>query len=566
MGYASHLNSDNLPSQLQPRDPRQERNAAGGYAYTVDPFEWLDRFLILGTQNGNFYATEQQLTFGALGNLDKCISDDWSRVLDKVLIVSHERRAISPNPAIFVLAYLTAYGADASTEAIRKVTAPVRRAAAEVVTDVCYTGSHILRFVDELTDLRGLETIAKRAVQGWYLQKPVDELAYQVAKYQRRHGWSHGDVLRMIRPNPNDGEDPELRSALFAWCVGKYDRANKAYRANKLRRIVATEVMKGEDDTSEICELIMLDNMPRECVPTEHRKDPDVWNALLRAGGGMPYWALLRNLANMTRSGLLTPDSEAERYVCEALQDPVAIRKSGVHPIKVLVAYDQYNRGCGHHGSTTWDPVPSVVDALEVAYLRAFESVDGVGGRWLLAVDISGSMRSAVTGHPSLSAAVAALSLASVRARVEERCSTALFSAQSLHHYGIEPIDLNTFGSLGALTEHVSTLSAGGTDCALPFEAAREQGALIDHFVVYTDHETWAGDVHPQEALERYRKASGINASAVFVALNPVGEFTVADPQDPGTMDVVGFDTAIPDVISNFALTHRKRYGGEDSS
>lgn len=30
--------------------------------------------------------------------------------------------------------------------------------------------------------------------------------------------------------------------------------------------------------------------------------------------------------------------------------------------------------------------------------------------------------------------------------------------------------------------------------------------------------------------------------------------FTIADPNDPGMLDIVGFDSAAPEVISNFAL------------
>jgi hypothetical protein len=30
--------------------------------------------------------------------------------------------------------------------------------------------------------------------------------------------------------------------------------------------------------------------------------------------------------------------------------------------------------------------------------------------------------------------------------------------------------------------------------------------------------------------------------------------FTIADPEDPGMLDIVGFDTATPEVVSGFAL------------
>jgi hypothetical protein len=70
--------------------------------------------------------------------------------------------------------------------------------------------------------------------------------------------------------------------------------------------------------------------------------------------------------------------------------------------------------------------------------------------------------------------------------------------------------------------------------------------------VILTDSETWAGDVHPSRALRDYRRASGIDARLVVVGM-VANEFSIADPSDPGMLDVVGFDTATPQLIWDFA-------------
>jgi 60 kDa SS-A/Ro ribonucleoprotein len=74
----------------------------------------------------------------------------------------------------------------------------------------------------------------------------------------------------------------------------------------------------------------------------------------------------------------------------------------------------------------------------------------------------------------------------------------------------------------------------------------------IDTFVIYTDSETWAGEVHPARALADYRRASGIDVRLVVVGVVPNG-FSIADPNDPGMLDVVGFDTTTPQLVSDFA-------------
>jgi 60 kDa SS-A/Ro ribonucleoprotein len=92
----------------------------------------------------------------------------------------------------------------------------------------------------------------------------------------------------------------------------------------------------------------------------------------------------------------------------------------------------------------------------------------------------------------------------------------------------------------------------GGTDCALPMIWAQKNRVDVDTFCIYTDNETWAGDVHPAQALRSYRDARGIPAKLVVVGMTSTG-FSIADPNDAGMIDVVGFDTSTPPVIADFA-------------
>ena len=92
----------------------------------------------------------------------------------------------------------------------------------------------------------------------------------------------------------------------------------------------------------------------------------------------------------------------------------------------------------------------------------------------------------------------------------------------------------------------------GGTDCALPMLYATQAEREIDVFEIYTDNETWAGSIHPSQALRQYRQKSGINAKLIVVGMTAT-EFTIADPNDAGMLDVVGFDTNAPQLMSSFA-------------
>jgi 60 kDa SS-A/Ro ribonucleoprotein len=71
--------------------------------------------------------------------------------------------------------------------------------------------------------------------------------------------------------------------------------------------------------------------------------------------------------------------------------------------------------------------------------------------------------------------------------------------------------------------------------------------------VIYTDSETWHGKVHPAEALRRYRDGMGIDARLIVVGMVSNG-FTIADPDDKGMLDVVGFDTTAPSLMARFTM------------
>ena len=117
---------------------------------------------------------------------------------------------------------------------------------------------------------------------------------------------------------------------------------------------------------------------------------------------------------------------------------------------------------------------------------------------------------------------------------------------------GITTLSISPRQRLDDVCRELEALPMGGTDCALPMVWAQKHRVDVDTFVIYTDNETWAGPVHPAQALRAYREARGIPAKLVVVGMTSTG-FSVADPNDAGMLDVVGFDSASPPVIADFA-------------
>nr|WP_216843732.1 hypothetical protein [Phytoactinopolyspora alkaliphila] len=60
------------------------------------------------------------------------------------------------------------------------------------------------------------------------------------------------------------------------------------------------------------------------------------------------------------------------------------------------------------------------------------------------------------------------------------------------------------------------------------------------------------GGKHPHQTLAQFRRKFGIDAKLIVVGMTAT-EFNIADPSDPGMLDVVGFDSAVPSPITGFA-------------
>jgi 60 kDa SS-A/Ro ribonucleoprotein len=516
--------------QMLPQPDRaQVRADNGGYVYPLDRWARVDRFLILGSEGGTYYASEARLTKENAVNLVDAVREDGKRVVARVIAISESGRAPKVQPAIFALAACAGFGDDATRA----------YALGEGLRRVCRTGSHLLTFCSYIEQFRGWGRGLRRGLRGWYESKPVGELAYQALKYQNREGFTHRDVFRLAHPLATDAQ----RAALYAWIV-KGDVPGDEHAALALLRAHAAAKASEDADAESCAELVRASGLPREALPSAWLREPRVWEALLPA---LPATALIRNLATLTRIGLLSPKGAATASVVARITDRAALRKARIHPIALLAALTTYKSGRGARGSATWTPVPAVVDALDAAFALAFENVEPSGARTLVALDVSGSMSTGtIAGIPGITPRVGAAGMALTHVRTERDVHVMAFADDFV------PFPIGRDESVDSVCKRTAALPFMGTDCALPMLYALENRLAVDLFVVYTDNETWAGTIHPDQALRLYRERTGIAAKLVVVGMTS-NRFTIADPNDGGMLDVVGFDAAAPALIADFA-------------
>ena len=564
----SYLNKHNpqIPTQQEPLDERQVLNAAGGYVYEISEWDALMRFLVLGTEGGSIYESEKDLTKQNLDNVLKAIASDGVRVVETVLDVSDGGKARKNDMALFTLALCMKHG-DAET----------KKAVERVYNRVARTGTHHLMFCNFIENMpgRGWGRAVKRIVEGWYTSKDDEALAYQVVKYRNREGFSHQKALHRCHGGKN--------TPLFRWIAGRGNEARAVRRGLGDAEVVtcytptplqmepghntpmsisgiplsvypkflegfllAQELGEAEIDgtaTKRLISLIESYGLTHEMVPNDFLKSPDVWVALLEK---MPITATLRNLGRMTSLGLLDPFSENIQKVLDKFT-PESVKKARLHPLTTLIGLKTYESGKGVKGSLQWTPNPKILSHLNDVFYWGFETIEPTGKNIMLALDTSGSMFMGMYHNscpfpqcPNLRCGEIAAVMAMATARVESNYVVCVFDDR------FSQLNITDKTDLPTVMRTISNLPHGPTDCALPMLGALERRwHEVDGFAVYTDNETWYGEMHPKQALELYRDKTGRDARFVSVSML-ANDTTIADGSVPHMIDFVGMSTDTP--------------------
>lgn len=518
------------------------KNNAGGFVFKVSDQARLERFLILGTDGATYYVNSQAQVKDNLGFLRNMIKSNEADVLKTVIQVSDEGRAYSNSPAIFALAVLLSEAEDK---------AAVRAAVNKVVR----TGTHLFEFAGYIDALGGWGRGKRAAIAEWYINKDAESLAYQAVKYRQRNGWTHRDLFRKAHPDPK-----KVDSNVASFILGKGDREYQAVPIldgfDEMQKAgTVKEVIRG---------LETYKNLPWETIPTEHLKDAKVWKTLFY-NGQLNGQALIRNITRLAKLGAFKDMQFAADYAAR-LTDENMIRKTRLHPINFLNAIVVYTEGqmpradsYGYRGygrQKDWVSESVIVDALNEGFYTAFKTIEPAGKRTMLAIDVSGSMSSPALGL-DLSCAQVSGAMAMTVARTEPAHIIRGFTSSgggwaTRGNAQLTDLGISARTELSSAMTKVRKNNFGGTDCAQPMLWALENDVEVDTFVVITDNETWAGAIKPAQALVKYRKETGIDArlAVLGVAASP---FTIADPNDRGMMDFVGFDSNAPRVLADFS-------------
>lgn len=529
----------NKTSQSERAKSNQIKNTAGGFVFQVSDQARLERFLILGVDGGTYSVSEVLHAKSNVKFLNEMIERDEAGVLKTIVDVSVNGRAYKQSPALFALASIIVNGKN-------------KQAVKAVFNQVVRTGTHLYETVNYLNSMGGWGRAKREIVSSWF-NRDADKLAYQVVKYRSRkfgdNTWTMQDVMRKAHPQ-------NVNTSVADFVLGKSNMVKAD--GSIIHGFENMQHSKSVDDVLKV--LTEFKSLPWETIPTQFLKDVRIWKMLF-ANGQLRGQALVRNIVRLARYGAFKDMMFAAQYAA-ALTDEKMIEQTRLHPINFLNAVVVYTEGQLKRDKNgyeerkrDWDIESVILDALNEGFHQSFKSIEPAGKRTMLAIDVSHSMSAKANGL-DLSCAQVSAAMSMAIARTEPAHIIRGFTSNthdwSGRNSGLTDLGISARTDLATAMRKVERNNWGGTDCSLPITWAMEQKVEVDTFVVITDNDTWAGDIHPFEALKEYRRKTGINARMAVLGVQAT-DFSIADSSCDFMLDFVGFDSNAPRVLADFS-------------
>jgi 60 kDa SS-A/Ro ribonucleoprotein len=249
------------------------------------------------------------------------------------------------------------------------------------------------------------------------------------------------------------------------------------------------------------------------------------------------------NLNTFARHGVFAVPGAAGE-IAARLRDPAAIERARVFPYQVLAAW----------GSTGSDVPAEVREALQDALEVSLRSVPSIDGRVFVCPDVSGSMRSPVTG--ARGAATSKVRCVDVAALVAAALARKNPEAEVIpFEHEVVDLRLNPRDSVLTNAARLAAVGGGGTSVSAPLALLNRRGERGDLVVYVSDTESWvdAGRGRGTATLAEWNafRARSPAAKLVLIDLQPNATTQAADRED--ILNVGGFSDAVFEVIAAFA-------------
>jgi 60 kDa SS-A/Ro ribonucleoprotein len=258
-------------------------------------------------------------------------------------------------------------------------------------------------------------------------------------------------------------------------------------------------------------------------------------------------WQTTRmNLNTFARHGVFA-DLGLVRGIANRLKNESEIRRARVFPYQLLTAYQNCDAA-----------VPlEVRDALQEAMELAIANVPVIEGAVVVCPDVSGSMRSPVTGHREGStSAVRCVDVAALVGAAIVRKNPAAVVLP--FEQAVVKVNLNSRDSVMTNAQKLASIGGGGTNCSAPVELLNSQKAMADLVIFVSDNESWvdAGRGRGTALMAEWAQFRQRNQKARLVCLDIQPHQTTQAAERADILNIGGFSDQVFEVISAFASGH----------
>jgi 60 kDa SS-A/Ro ribonucleoprotein len=484
--------------------PRADaRNEEGAPAFARPPRQALAQYAATGCLNTTFYATAERQLDRVL-DLSARVTPEF---VAKTAVFSRERGYMKDMPAL-LLAALS-----------RRDPALMDRVFDRVIDSPRMLRTFVQIVRSGTTGRKSLGSAPKRCVRRW-LDQRTDAALFAASV---GNAPSLADVIRMVHPKPATRE----RGALFGYLMGR-----EVPRDALPALVQQFEAFKAGDRAN-------VPDVPFQmltALPLGRRE----WTEVARRGS----WQMTRmNLNTFARHGVFD-DAAMTDLVAGRLCDAAEIARARVFPYQLLAAFRSVDAAVP----------PRLRRALEDAMELAIANVPQIDGQVYVCPDVSGSMRSPVTGHrQGATSAVRCVDAAAlVAAAIVRRNPGAevLPFEQSVVELRLSPRD-----SVMTNAERLAAVGGGGTSVSAPLAMLNARKAKGDLIVIVSDNESWV-DASGGRGTATMREWSAFRARnprarLVLLDLQPYATTQAADRED--ILNVGGFSDRVFEVVSEFA-------------
>lgn len=480
-------------------------NDAGGASFSFPDKLALAQFAVTGTFNNVFYTdAESQLT-----KVKELTQKVDSVFIAKLAVYSRESAFMKDMPA-FLLATLHGRG---ETDLLAQVFP-------RVVTSFKMLSNFMQIVRSGVTGRKSFGSATKKVIQAWLAEKSA------LAVFNGSIGLSDpsvADMIKMVHPKANGAD----KDAVYAYITEARNYEEKM--ALLPEEIQLFERLKKGEATQ-------VPNIPFRAL-TNLELNEKQWQAIAL---NMPWNTLRQNLNMLAKRGVFKTSAFVSEVV-EKLTDADTIRKVKVFPYQLLTAYLNIDP----------DLPVEITNALQDAAEIATENVPSFNGKVVVGLDVSGSMRSPVTGNRGFGVPASKIRCVDV---------AGLFASSVLRqnkNARVIPFDtrvhaptLNPRDSIMTNAQILAAFGGGGTDCSLPLRQLNQESAKADLVVYVSDNESWGGTRYGTAAEWQAFKRRNPNAKLVNIDIQPYATSQVPDGKD--VLNIGGFSDIIWTTIAEF--------------